>query len=862
MKRFAIFINFLLILQAGLFANQVYITNNKPLTKHQKALELFNGATEERVTFYSRENATSDKKIARHGILLKRPNAKATILICHGLSTDKCNVSFLPMLFNEHNIMMFDFRTHGKDTKGQGYALELEAAYDVMAASEFLRNHPECKDKPLIIYGFSMGAASAIVAQASKSSVCDAMILNCPFDSRDKLLDKWLNPMKVNVFGYQVNIPGVSMPIKHTYSPYIQPLLPKHLKTFTRVDMDKTTINLQPSYTEEAIKSVGVPCFLIGCVNDQKAPDEAIFFDYQDAKEYKPCWKHTYFYQIDQFIQSIIEGFYKEKTREKVKKDLPYCVITAGKKHTNKVDSSGTKNTKFSTINTTLDTNLIIDRQSDAYVFFTRHGFDFARLNGTIKQIYPHFAKVIKKRGYTSKAGTSLILNGILNDRAVYLIFLGLGKQPEKHVGGYGAIEEYRRALGKLVRIAESHKFKSFTFDLPDPTVMNLSYEKLAEETSTFLHKASYHFDQFITNKDHKYQWTMNAIIGINKQFKDEAQKGLDRGMCYATAINQTRYWCDMPPSQLPPDTLSKQAEQKAKEYGLKVTVLNEHGIRSLGMGGIDGVSRGSEHKPRVVITEYVYDKNAPIIALIGKGVTYDTGGLSIKPTSSMLSMKHDMAGAAVVLSTMHVIAQLKPKVNVVAIAPLVENMPGASALKPGDIITTYSGKTIEVVNTDAEGRLILADMLAYAIDKYHPTALIDVATLTATTASALGVFYAGMFTQHDTFAKRVIKASQRSGDQLWRMPLDDDYAPAIKSDIADVKNVGSPKYMGQSITASLFLKEFVTPETPWVHLDIAGVAFGVPDLSYIRPGATGWGIRLLTNLVLNWEPLKQKTPA
>ena len=507
-------------------------------------------------------------------------------------------------------------------------------------------------------------------------------------------------------------------------------------------------------------------------------------------------------------------------------------------------------------INVLLATNLITDRPSDAYVFFVRHGFDFARLNDTAKEIYPYFEQAIKERGFTGKSGTSMILNGVYNDKAVYLVFIGLGDLPIKQVGGYGAIEDYRRALGKLVRIAESHKFKSFTFDLPDPAVLNLSYEKLAEETSTFLHKASYHFDQFITDEDRKYQWTMDAMVGVNKKFEAEVQQGLNIGVSFADAINNARYWCDMPPSQLPPTIFAEQAKKKAQEYGLKVTVLDEKEIHRLGMGGVEGVCRGSEHEPRVVITEYIYDKDAPTIALVGKGVTYDTGGLCIKPANSMLTMKDDMSGAAVVLSTMHVIAQLKPKVNVVAVAPLVENMPSGTAIKPGDVLTSYNGKTIEVVDTDAEGRLILADALAYAIEKYKPVALIDVATLTGAMAYSLGVFYAGLFTQHDVLAKRLIKSSQRSGDQLWRMPLDDDYSPAIRSDIADVKNVGSRKYMGGAITAGLFLKEFVTPETPWVHLDIAGVAFGVPDLTYIRPGATGWGIRILTDLVMNWEPL------
>ena len=311
-----------------------------------------------------------------------------------------------------------------------------------------------------------------------------------------------------------------------------------------------------------------------------------------------------------------------------------------------------------------------------------------------------------------------------------------------------------------------------------------------------------------------------------------------------------------MPPSQLPPPVFAEQAAAMAKEYGLRVTILEKDEIVAKNMGGIEGVCRGSIHDPRLVIVEYkASQKDAPTIALVGKGVTFDTGGLCIKPASGMLTMKDDMAGAAVVLATMQVIAQFKPNVNVVAVAPLVENMPSGSAQKPGDVMRAYNGKTVEIIDTDAEGRLILADALSYASAVYKPDLMVDVATLTGACAMALGVFYAGLFTQDEEVSERILTSSIQSGDQVWRLPLDDDYRPAIHSDIADVKNIGSMTYKGGAITAALFLKEFVGT-TPWAHIDIAGVAFGVPDLTYIRPGATGFGIRLLTDLIMNWKPL------
>ncbi len=501
-------------------------------------------------------------------------------------------------------------------------------------------------------------------------------------------------------------------------------------------------------------------------------------------------------------------------------------------------------------IQITLSKRALLSRKASAYAFFVDHSFDPAQLRKTVSTLYPAWEQALKERGFTGKAGSSLILTGTVKDKAVYLIFLGLGDLKS----GYDNIETYRRAVGTLVRIAESHKFTSLTFDLPDPAVLSLSYERLAQETSTIMHKAAYHFDDYITSDDRKFRWQIKAVIGVSKKYSNVVQKGIDFGLCIADAINTARYWCDLPPSALTPPIFARQAEKLAKDYGLKAKIFGKKEITKMGMGGIEGVCRGSEHEPRLVVLEYKASAKAPTLCLVGKGVTFDSGGLSLKPPVSMETMKEDMSGAAIVLSAMKVIAQYKPKINVIAIAPMVENMPSGTALKPGDIIRTFNGKTIEVANTDAEGRLILADALAYAVTTYKPDAIIDLATLTGACAAALGPFYAGLFSQHDALTARVLKASEHSGDKVWRLPMDDDYKPAIRSDFADVRNIGSKRYMAGSITAAFFLQNFVGNKTPWVHLDIAGVAFGVPDLTYLRPGATGFGIRLLTDLVLHWD--------
>ena len=270
-------------------------------------------------------------------------------------------------------------------------------------------------------------------------------------------------------------------------------------------------------------------------------------------------------------------------------------------------------------------------------------------------------------------------------------------------------------------------------------------------------------------------------------------------------------------------------------------------------MGGLLAVSSGSEQEPRFIVVEYVPEKQSTeTVGLVGKGVTFDSGGISIKPAQGMDEMKDDMAGAAAVISSMELIAHLKPRVNVIGIAPITENLPSGTALRPGDIITFYNGKTAEVKNTDAEGRLILADALAYAVKHYKLDALINFATLTGSCSAALGPFFCGLMSKHDHLAEQIAHASLESGDRAWRLPFHDDYKVAIRSAVADLCNIGNESYRAGSITAGFFLQNFVG-DVPWAHLDIAGTSFNVPDISYYRPGATGFGVRLLANLLLAW---------
>lgn len=490
--------------------------------------------------------------------------------------------------------------------------------------------------------------------------------------------------------------------------------------------------------------------------------------------------------------------------------------------------------------------------KGDATILFLEHHFDFsAQLQEIADHFYPTLHEFMKESDFTGKSGSVLIVPCSVKNKNHTLIFIGLGNKNSK---GFIDIETYRRALGRAVKTVQSRRLATVSVQLPSAVLFDVSNEYLAQQTMVIAKMAAYRFDTFITDPERKVNHNVVLTVVVDPSTVQDIERGSKIGNIIAHAVNDVRNWVDLPAAALPPMELADKANAIAQKYGLKITIMDEAEIKALGMGGLAGVSAGSDQEARLVIMEYKTKKpNAQTVAFVGKGITFDSGGLSLKPAASMETMKEDMSGAAAVIGAMQALGELKPDVNIIAVTPLSENMPSGKATKPGDILQFYNGKTAEVKNTDAEGRLILADALSYTVKHYKPDAIIDLATLTGACAYALGPFFSGMMSQHDDFAEKVKQAAKSSGDRVWSLPFDNDYKVAIKSDVADICNIGSPKYKAGAITAGFFLQNFVG-ETPWVHLDIAGTAFDVPDISYYSTGATGVGVRLLVDLAMHWK--------
>ena len=321
--------------------------------------------------------------------------------------------------------------------------------------------------------------------------------------------------------------------------------------------------------------------------------------------------------------------------------------------------------------------------------------------------------------------------------------------------------------------------------------------------------------------------------------------QGLARGSAIAAGVTLARELANRPGNHCTPRDLGEQARKLGREFGLKVEVMDRKAIEKLGMGSFHAVAEGSTEPPRFIVAQYhgAPRTQAPVV-LVGKGITFDTGGISIKPAAEMDEMKFDMGGAASVLGTLRAVAELKPKINLVVLVPTTENMPGGRAVKPGDVVTSMSGQTIEILNTDAEGRLILCDALTYA-ERFKPACVVDVATLTGACVIALGHHHSGLFSADDQLAGDLLAASAAALDPCWRMPLDEEYEEALKSNFADMGNVGGRA--GGAITAAMFLRKF-TAKYRWAHLDIAGTAWK----SGTAKGATGRPVPLLTHFVLS----------
>ena len=448
---------------------------------------------------------------------------------------------------------------------------------------------------------------------------------------------------------------------------------------------------------------------------------------------------------------------------------------------------------------------------------------DFSGKNGEHLLSYPEKCKL----------GTS---------SAKRILVVGLGKDELNR-------ELFRKIGGTMVSIAMKSKAREMLLVLPD-----LAYDmsEMTECLAEGFVLGAYRFKKYKTKKDPDAVGEMVRKVAFYASTNINIAKALKLGEIGAQSACQARDMANEPASHWTPGHFSAYGRQLAATHGMKCTVLDQARLKKLGMGGILAVNQGSAQPPEMVILEYTVKPEAPTLLLVGKGLTFDSGGISLKPSAGMEEMKYDMCGGAAVLCAMQAVAQAKFKgLNLVAIVPATENLPGPSALKPGDVITQYGGTTVEVVNTDAEGRLILADALAYGIKEYKPDMVIDVATLTGAVIIGLGHHRTGLLSNNDKLCDRLLAAGTRSGEPLWRLPLDQEYTKQLKSEIADLKNIG--KKDGGAITAAAFLKEFVG-EIPWAHLDIAGTAWDFTEKSYIPKGPSGIAVRTLFDFVRNWK--------
>ncbi len=426
---------------------------------------------------------------------------------------------------------------------------------------------------------------------------------------------------------------------------------------------------------------------------------------------------------------------------------------------------------------------------------------------------------------------------------AARVVVTGLGKQPEL------SRDKVRGAVAETCRLLRQKGVDSIATIAQGAGIAGISPEGAAQAVTEGALLGTYSFRRHITREAEYGEIKQLTIVAGDKTQLPRLEQGCNKGRVLAEATNLARDMVNEPANYMTPIHMAETAARLAKDYGLEISVLEREQMQELGMGALLGVAQGSRQPPKFIVLHYRGgDSTETDVALVGKGVTFDSGGISIKPSEKMDEMKGDMAGGAAIMAAMSAIAQLKPKINVMALIPATENLPSDSALKPGDILTAIDGKTIEIISTDAEGRLILADALGYA-KKSEPKFIIDVATLTGACRVALGNMCSGAFGNNQELVDKVIAAGAEAGELIWQMPMYEQYKEQNKSNVADIKNVGG-KYAG-AITAAQFLAEFVG-DTPWVHLDIAGTSLSEKEQAYLVKGATGVPVRTLVNLVLS----------
>jgi len=422
------------------------------------------------------------------------------------------------------------------------------------------------------------------------------------------------------------------------------------------------------------------------------------------------------------------------------------------------------------------------------------------------------------------------------------VVVLGLGKQ-EKFT-----LDSIRAAMAEACKFLRKLGVKQATTIVHGAGIGSMDAGKAAQALTEGSILGLYTFRKHIT-KEPEYREIEELLIVERDGSKHAAlEQGVNRGRILAEATNHARDMINEPANYMTPSDMAEVARNVCAKYGLECTVLEREEMKTLGMGALLGVAQGSKQPPKFIVISYRGDDSSKkTLGLVGKGLTFDSGGISIKPSEGMDEMKGDMAGGAAVIAAMRAIAEFKAKINVTGLIPATENLPGGAALKPGDVLKAMNGKTIEVVNTDAEGRLILADALCYA-RKLGLSPLVDVATLTGACHVALGDVCTGAFGNNQETIAKVIKAGEESGEKIWQLPMFDEYKEQNKSDVADIKNSGGR--WGGAITAAQFMAEF-SQDTPWTHLDIAGTSFSSKERAYILKGATGVAVRTLVNFAL-----------
>ena len=489
----------------------------------------------------------------------------------------------------------------------------------------------------------------------------------------------------------------------------------------------------------------------------------------------------------------------------------------------------------------TLETKPYASLETDALVTPVFEGDD--PLQGRAAELDQLTGGLLKKLAtggeLTGKTLEFTLIHAPAGLKAARLLLVGAGKKDQFNVA------TLRKVVGAALRSLKAKSVKNFAFLAGGALPPEDGSQAIVEG----LLAGDFETDKYKTDKkDKKIEFV--ALVGFPEAETAAIQKGMARGRIIAESQNFARDLVNEPSNKLTPRVLAEKAQAMAKEAGLAIEIFDEKKIADLKMGALLSVAQGSAEPPRFIVVTYTPSNpkpGAPVIGLVGKAVTFDTGGVSIKPADGMEKMKYDMAGGATMLGVMRALAALKPNVKVIGVVPATENMVGGKAQKPGDIQTAMSGKTIEVLNTDAEGRLILADAVHYA-KQLGATHLVDAATLTGAIVVALANVNVGVFGSDQAWTDKLLASAKATGEKMWQLPMDDEYREFIKGSFADIQNIGSGKG-GGSITGAWFIREFAG-DTPWIHLDIAGTAWNDEAKPWLAKGPTGVALRTLVHLV------------